>query len=77
MLAVSSEGDRLLAHPAAVRAFLALAPHASVTHRVIRHGELAARAPTHMGLVTEASSRPVWEEIARWIRATLPPSNTA
>lgn len=76
VLAVSSEGDRLLAHPAAVRAFLDLAPAASVTHRVIRHGELGRRAPSHMGLVTEAACRPVWEEIARWIRGTLSPRNT-
>jgi pimeloyl-ACP methyl ester carboxylesterase len=87
VLAVSSEGDRLLAHPSAVRAFVDLAPNARATHRVIRHGELApraasvtrepraaaSRAPGHMGLVTEARCRPLWDDIARWICATLAP----
>ncbi len=53
-----------------------LAPHARATHRVIRHGELGRPAPSHMGLVTEAACRPVWDEIARWLRATLASPNT-
>lgn len=76
VLSVASEGDRLLAHPVAVRAFVDLAPHARATHRVIRHGEIGRPAPGHMGLVTEAACRPVWDDIARWLRATLASPNT-
>lgn len=73
VLAVASEGDTLLAHPEAMAAFVALAPHARVTHRLVRHGELGPRAPDHMGLVTSAAGKPLWDEIAAWILATLAP----
>ena len=67
VLSISSEGDSLLAHPAAARAFAELAPRAHCTHRVIRHGELGGPAPDHMGLVTSPASRPVWDDVARWL----------
>ncbi|MEZ4296557.1 MAG: alpha/beta fold hydrolase [Polyangiaceae bacterium] len=72
ILSVASEGDRLLAHPASVRAFLARAHAARVTHRTVRPGDLSPRAPDHMGLVTSPASRPLWDDIARWLLATLP-----
>lgn len=61
VLAFSSEGDRLLARPAAVGRFLALMRRAEVTHRVLR----GRGAPDHMGFVL--SARAVWEETCRWI----------
>jgi predicted alpha/beta hydrolase len=67
VLAISSTGDRLLAHPRAVERFLAQMRNAPVTHRVVR-GE---RAPDHMGLCVSPSQRPLWEEIAGWVVATL------
>jgi predicted alpha/beta hydrolase len=63
VLAVSSEGDRLLANPGAVGRFLAVMERAEVEHRVLR----GAAAPDHMGLVTRRASRPLWKEIGRWI----------
>ncbi len=61
VLAFSSEGDRLLARPASVAAFVALMRRASVTHRVLR----GPSAPDHMGFVLGA--RGVWEETCRWL----------
>jgi predicted alpha/beta hydrolase len=67
VLAVSSTGDRLLAHPASVARFLALAPGAALEHRTLR----GRGAPGHMALVTAPASRPLWEETASWILATV------
>ncbi len=71
VLHVSSDGDRLLARPAAALAFGARLPH--------RHGwrlgpggdlpELAQRPPDHMGLVTSTASQPLWRAVAAWLRA--------
>jgi predicted alpha/beta hydrolase len=63
VLSVSSTGDRILAHPAAVRRFVAQMRNAPVTHRVVAD----ERAPDHMGLCVSPSQRPLWEEIAGWI----------
>lgn len=70
VLAVSSEGDRLLGHPDAVAAFLAPARRARVTHRIVRPGDAGPRAPD-MGLVTSSACRPLWDEIAAWILAAV------
>jgi len=67
VFSVESEGDRLLAHPDAIARFLAMAPHAPITRRVVLHGEQGRPAPDHMGLVTQPASRPLWDEIADWI----------
>lgn len=61
VLAVSSEGDRLLARPPAVARFVALMRLASVEHRVLR----GRGAPDHMGFVLAA--RALWEETCAWI----------
>jgi predicted alpha/beta hydrolase len=65
VLAVSSEGDRLLARPAPVARFAALMRRASVTHRVLT----GPSAPTHMGFVLDARCRALWSGTAAWIRA--------
>lgn len=59
VLAWSSRGDRLLAHPDAVARFLALSA-ADVEHRVV--DDLS-----HMGLVTRPEARPIWEASAAWM----------
>lgn len=72
VLAVSSEGDRLMAHPAAVDRFLALLERATVTHRVVTAADVGGPAPGHMELVTRPASRPIWSEIASFILALRP-----
>jgi predicted alpha/beta hydrolase len=67
ILSIASEGDRLLANPVCVARFFALATAAPVDHRVVSHFDFGGRAPTHMGMVTDLRSRPVWHEAATWI----------
>lgn len=67
ILSVASEGDVLLAHPASVELFLGPIAEKLKTLRVLRADEVGGRAPDHMGLVTQAKSRVIWEEIADWI----------
>lgn len=66
LLAISSTGDPLLAHPASTARYLALLSRARLEHRVIgdRPG---APAPSHAGLVVDPRSRPLWEEIGDWL----------
>jgi len=64
---VTSEGDTLLAHSTSVELFLAPIAEKLKTLRVLRASETGGRAPDHMGLVTNAKSRVVWNEIADWI----------
>lgn len=63
VLAYSSAKDRVLANPDSVTSFLALAARARVEHRQLR----GPNAPSHMGFVTDAASRSLWEETASWI----------
>jgi predicted alpha/beta hydrolase len=67
VFSVTSEGDTLLAHPASVELFLAPIAERFKTLRMLRANEVGGRAPDHMGLVTNAASRVVWDEIADWI----------
>lgn len=61
VFSVASDGDTFLAPPDAVERFLApIAEHHKTLH-VVKNG------PDHMGLVTDARSRVVWQEIADWI----------
>lgn len=69
VLSITSAGDRILARPAAVARLLARAERAEITHRCVAHGELGRPAPGHMELVTDAGSRPIWGEIAAYIRS--------
>jgi predicted alpha/beta hydrolase len=66
ILAYSSQGDTLLARPAAVARWLGEMRRAHVTHRVI-DDQAISPPPDHAGLVTDARSRPVWNEIATFI----------
>ncbi len=67
VLSVASEGDRILAPPAAVERFTAELERATLDRRVIRAGELDGPAPNHMTLVTSAHCRPLWQEVADWL----------
>jgi hypothetical protein len=68
---VASDGDRLLGHPDCVKSFFASCPRAAVTHRRVVDFDHGSRAPTHMTLVTDIVSRPIWHEIAVWIDARI------
>lgn len=65
VLAYSSRGDRLIARPAAVGRFLALAENASIEHRIIDGPD----APGHMGFTTDLRSEKIWQSTATWIHA--------
>ena len=70
VLALSSHGDRLFAHPEAVIRFLSMLPRERVEHRILGSADLDP-APDHMGLVLDPRMRPQWQRIARWIAARL------
>ena len=67
LLAIASEGDRLACAPPSAEAFAALVGSRDRTFEVLR----GRSAPGHMGLVTAASSLPVWERVAVWLEARL------
>lgn len=67
VLSVASEGDTLLAHPAAVEVFLGAIADRFKTLRVYGAKDAGGRAPDHMGLVTDSNSRSIWVDIADWI----------
>lgn len=71
VFSVASEADKLLAHPAAVDLFFSPIAETRKTMRLLRTGELDGFTPDHMGLVTHAKSRAIWNELADWI-ACLP-----
>ncbi len=61
VFSVAGDGDTFLAPPHAVERFLAPIADRHKTLHVVK------KSPGHMGLVTHARSREVWEEIADWI----------
>lgn len=66
VLHVVSRGDRLYAHPdSAIRCLDAL-PNRTVID-LGRTPGLAHLRPDHMGMVTDPSSRPLWDVVARFI----------
>lgn len=65
LLAISSLGDPLLAHPASTARYLALLSRAPLEHRVLRPSA-GQSAPSHVGMVLDPRCRPLWEEIAEW-----------
>jgi len=73
VLAYSSSGDRLMAHPDAVAGFLSLLRSAPVDHRIVR----GPGAPDHMGWVTSEGRRDWWTHAIAWMReraaAVTPP----
>ncbi len=68
LLAISSMGDALLAHPASNARYLALLSRARLEHRVLR-SRPGAPAPSHIGLVLDPSAAPLWDEVAEWMLA--------
>ncbi len=68
VFSAASEADTLLAHPASVELFLEPIAEKLKTLRVFTNRDFAAPAPDHMGLVTNARSSVVWNEIADWMR---------
>jgi hypothetical protein len=67
VLGVSSRGDRLLANPDSVAAFLATMSRARVSHRVIGDHDVSP-PPDHMELVLAPRMKPIWIECADFIR---------
>lgn len=67
VLAIASDGDRLLAPPDAVFRFVDELRGAPVEKRRLT----GADAPSHMGIVTRAASRPHWQDVARWLLGEL------
>jgi predicted alpha/beta hydrolase len=68
-----SRGDRLFTRPADGRNFALMLPNPEVWELgapdcpVAMHGP----PPTHMGLVTDRRSRPLWEHVAHWLDGHL------
>lgn len=67
-LSVLGAGDRLMGHPVAARRWAEHHPRAEV--RVFGAREVGF-APGHMEIVTDARSRPIWDEIAAWMSARV------
>jgi predicted alpha/beta hydrolase len=68
VLALIGRGDRLLAHPAGARRWSELIGADGADFRVLGRGDLGLSFdPDHMALVTDPRSRPIWEEIHRWL----------
>ncbi len=68
VLSLVGAADRLMANPEYVELWTQALTGAEVDLRVLRAGDFGLHvAPGHMELVTDAGSRGVWEEIARWM----------
>ncbi len=67
VLAIASDNDPFMGAPDAVFPFIDELTSARVLKRRLQGPD----APTHMGMVTDLRSRPVWQEIAGWILQTL------
>lgn len=68
VLAVAGRGDRLYAHPVAMREFCGGFSSDRLTFQVAERGDGGLGwDPTHVGLACDARSRPLWERIADWI----------
>lgn len=71
VLAVHGAGDTLLSSPTSSRLFHAPIP--TVEHMDVSRQSFGYDAD-HMSLVTRPEGRPVWEAIAKWLDARLPPA---
>jgi predicted alpha/beta hydrolase len=69
VLSILGAGDRLMGHHVAARRWIAPVPGAEV--RVVGRATGLPWDPTHMGLVTDARSSAVWDDIAAWARTRL------
>ncbi len=68
VLALIGRGDRLLAHPAGAKRWSELIGASGAEFRVLGRGDLGLSFdPDHMTLVTDPRSRPIWQEIHRWL----------
>jgi predicted alpha/beta hydrolase len=68
VFSATSEADTLLAHPSSVELFLEPIATNHKTLRVFTARDVDGPAPDHMGLVTNARSIVVWNEIADWMQ---------
>lgn len=67
VLSVTSEGDRWMARPDETRRFVDTMRDAPITHRVVTRADVDP-PPGHAGLVMHPSCKPIWREVAGWIR---------
>jgi predicted alpha/beta hydrolase len=67
VLALVGAGDRLMAPEAEARALIA--PLLNARLRVVGRDTGLAFAPGHMGIILDERARPVWHEIAEFVRA--------
>lgn len=73
VLAVTGAADRLFGHVEGARAFAERFGPGRADFVLARSGRRGLRwDPDHMGIVTDARSRPVWDEIADWIDEHAP-----
>ncbi len=66
---VLSRGDGLYAHPGPAAAFAAEIGPSGAAVSVLGRRDGMQRDPTHMGLVTDTASSPVWKRVAAWVAA--------
>lgn len=72
ILSLAGAADALMAAPEAVRAWNGHLTEADVDFRVLGAGDYGlTQPPGHMEIVTDAGSRGVWDEIARWMTAQV------
>ncbi len=70
VLALGGRADALMGHPIGLTRWTEGLTGADVDLRILGAGDLGLVAdPGHMEIVTDAGSRGVWEEIARWMTA--------
>lgn len=72
VLHVLSRGDRLYAHPSSARRFTASLPNRTlwILGRQAPP-QLAEVVPSHMGVVTDPHSQPLWRAVAQWLNERL------
>jgi len=68
VLALIGQGDRFLAHPVGAQRWSERIGTGDVDFRVLSCGDLGLEFdPDHMALATDLRSRPIWQEIDRWL----------
>jgi len=68
VLALIGRGDRLLAHPSGAQRWSESIGAGDAEFRILGRGDLGLSFdPDHMALATDLRSRPIWEEIHRWL----------
>ena len=75
-LIISSEADPHFGNPREIDAFsspLGKKRELLALGRLPSEHPLHAIVPDHMAMITDPSSRPVWEHVAAWLRATMRP----